>query len=258
MRILIRSRRGHPVRMVFLERAMICVRWARFPCHDGVGLPTPNPCDLLTDAQQPTPSGARIDESFSFDGFGRRAVGRFNHHTKTESVPVDQEIFAQALIRDVQGRVRSASWRFTHTVYKAPGVPDTEFTPPSPWRGYDYNPRGQLAQVWEHPGTSSVVDTSAIPPHFAGSAEVDSAGAANAALDLTFQRTTAIGDLQSISPPPAPHRPAGRPPRAPPATGSPRSPWTAVSRRQRCLRARKSDGLGPRSRSRRPEPSKGC
>ena len=31
-----------------------------------------------------------------------------------------------------------------------------------------------------------------------------------------------------------------------------------VSRRQRCLRARKSDGLGPRSRSRRPEPSKGC
>jgi len=244
--------------MVFLERAMICVRWARFPCHDGVGLPTPNPCDLLTDAQQPTPSGARIDESFSFDGFGRRAVGRFNHHTKTESVPVDQEIFAQALIRDVQGRVRSASWRFTHTVYKAPGVPDTEFTPPSPWRGYDYNPRGQLAQVWEHPGTSSVVDTSAIPPHFAGSAEVDSAGAANAALDLTFQRTTAIGDLQSISPPPAPHRPAGRPPRAPPATGSPRSPWTAVSRRQRCLRARKSDGLGPRSRSRRPEPSKGC
>lgn len=97
------------------------------------------------------------------------------------------------VLRDVLGRVSSLQWQFGHPVFNSGNLVPTPH--PRPWRGYTYNPMGQLDRTWEHAGTNNPISTT-LETHSITGADVTRLGASSD--PWNYVREMAVGGTTAI------------------------------------------------------------
>lgn len=97
-------------------------------------------------------------------------------------------------LRDVMGRIASLNWQFGHPVIQGNTLISTNH--PQPWRGYTYNPMGELHQSWEHAGVGTSVTPSGLESHHVTAANIQQLGVGSELWE--YERETTVGSPTAI------------------------------------------------------------
>ncbi|MCG3212639.1 MAG: hypothetical protein FOGNACKC_06309 [Anaerolineae bacterium] len=100
------------------------------------------------------------------------------------------------VLRDVMGRIASLQWQFGNPVFNSNRLVGTNH--PQPWRGYAYNPMGQLSQTWEHSGVSNPVSTAGVKTHGVKTEDIDQLADSFGGEEWSYIRELAVGDTVAI------------------------------------------------------------